>query len=58
MNRIDNANSVNAWMEDMYSLLKMNNWQGRTARILLTADLVLWSLLIYFIVDYQLFFAV
>ena len=58
MNRIDNANSVNAWMEDMYSLLKMNNWQGRTARLLLGADLVLWSLLIYFIVDYQLFFAV
>jgi len=58
MNRIDNANSANAWMADMYSLLKMNNWQGRTARLLLGADIVLWSLLIYFIVDYQLFFAV
>ena len=46
------------WMEDIFNLLLMNNWQGHTARILLTADIIMWSLLIYFIVDYQLFFAV
>ncbi len=57
MNRIDNANSVNAWMADMYSLLQQNTWQGRTARVLLSADILMWSLLVYFIVDYHLFFA-
>jgi len=58
MNRVNNANAISEWVEDISNLLRMNNWQGRTARILLTADLVMWSLLIYFIVDYQLFFAV
>ena len=56
MNRANNANAISEWMEDISNLLKMDNWQGHTARILLTADLVMWSLLIYFIVDYQLFF--
>tara|TARA_Y100000310_G_scaffold184486_1_gene184617 strand:+ start:679 stop:855 length:177 start_codon:yes stop_codon:yes gene_type:complete len=58
MNRVNNANAISDWLEDISNLLRMNNWQGRTARILLTADLVMWSLLIYFIIDYQLFFAV
>ena len=58
MNRVNNANAISDWMEDISNLLMMNNWKGRTARILLTADVVMWSLLIYFIVDYQLFFAV
>ena len=58
MSRVNNANAISDWMEDISNLLRMNNWQGRTARILLTADLVMWSLLIYFIVDYQMFFAV
>jgi len=44
-------------MADMLNILRMNNWQGRTARVLLSADIILWSLLIYFIIDYQLFFA-
>ena len=58
MNRVNNANAISDWMEDISNLLMMNNWKGRTARILLTADVVMWSLLIYFIVDYQMFFAV
>ena len=57
MNRVNNANAISDWMEDISNLLMMNNWQGRTARILLTADVVMWLLLIYFIIDYQLFFA-
>jgi hypothetical protein len=48
---------VREWMVDISNLLKMDNWQGCTARILLTADVVMWSLLIYFIIDYQVFFA-
>ena len=45
------------WMADMYSLLQQNTWQGRTARLLLSVDVLMWGLLIYFIVDYHLFFA-
>jgi hypothetical protein len=52
----NNANVISDWMADIYRLLKMDNWQGRTARVLLGTDIVLWSLLIYFIIDYQVYF--
>ena len=58
MNRANNANVISDWLIDIYSLLKMDNWQGRTARVLLGTDIVLWSMLIYFIIDYQVYFAV
>ena len=43
-------------MVDMYEILKDRTWKGAVARTLLSADIIMWSLLIYFIVDYQLHF--
>jgi hypothetical protein len=51
MNSRNKDNKGNSWAKDTCRLLMMQNWQGRTARTLLGADIVIWTLLLYFIID-------
>ena len=50
-----NADEAKELMADMYKILRDRTWRGALARLLLSLDLCLWSLLVYFLIDYQLF---